>query len=451
MKKIFLIAILLNFIAFTKAQERQISFFVETETYTIDKKTATKSNLFAEYEGFEEAKLFTKSENEFVLEISYLQSGQVLRERIDMNLTEKEELITQLLAKIRSSESNFLLDQSGRSALLLGTTAVGLSYYSTAAIQILDMTNTDSFKAPLATFMLTSGLSFLIPSMITKDKPVSRAQASMSFYGQTRGIYHGYALGYFLLGDELENRLIFTLGMGTSISEGVVLYKLAKKWNFERGDASMFQLGGDFGGAFGLLASDVLGFYSDIEIQNVIATSLITSGLGMYAGKKFADTKQYTLGDAIVVRSGLYLGVLSTLTAVSYFEDFDFQAYTVGAMIGMSWGTYWGLRQVKGFDFSIGQGIMTALAGTAGGLLGLGAGALLSTEENISGRFLLTTTTLGAFAGQQLMLRSIKKRNFSTALDNLNINFSLNPMAFVPENKSFMQYKQPLATLKIQF
>ncbi len=479
MRKI-LIVIILGLLAVTvMAQEKQVPFFPESKTYTITKKVAKKSGLFSEYKQFEEAKLFVLPDSSFILEILYNEGGFILKDRDLMSKSEKAAFIKQLKEKGSANNATLEIDQSGRSALLLGNTLMGLSYYGPTMIGMLDL---NDYKLNIATYMLTAGLGYIIPYTTTKKTPVTRAQASMMFHGQTRGILHGMATAFIIdsdyyndnhehynddgldyygsnyEGQKNDRRIRYAFGTLFSVGEGIAGFHLAKKWDFGRGEASIFQLGGDVGASYGLLASDVLGLYEDgtpQTVQTAFGVSLLSSAAGYYFGKKFADKHEYTLGDAIALRTTIFTGALVSITLVDYFSD-EYESskpYTVGTILGSAIGGYLGMRHLRNKDLSTGQGILIGLGTTAGCLIGLGFGALIMPENADGPDILLTGASLGAIGGYLLSSNAIMKKLAFNQNENFDINFAFNPAALLIKNTNNLRpdYIPSVAAVRITF
>lgn len=445
MKKSLLTIISFFLILAVTAQEKQIPFFSQSKTYTIDKKMAKKAGLFSEYTDFEDAKLFLLADSSYVLEISYTENKQTLRKKVSLTEIEKNKLIQDLQTKLRVNNSALEINQKGRTRLLIGSTAVGFTGYGPSFTSFVN-SGSGNYKASIAAYMLASGLSFILPYSVTKNMEVTEGQASLTFYGQTRGFYHGIATSIIINKEPREVKFPAFMGTLFSVGEGIAGFKLAKKWNFDRGDASIFQLGGDIGGVFGLLVSDMLGLYGTSNntstapnIQGIFATSLLSTGAGFVLGKKIADTHQFTLGDAITLRSTILLGTLFANTSTIYFRDMikTSKPYTLGTIAGAGLGAAIGIKLLKGKDFSTNQGVMIALGEIAGGLVGLGTGLLLLPANSDGVSLIMTTTTLGATAGFAIMYKNFSKKIGINSPTNTAMNFSINPAGLM----NFTTYK----------
>lgn len=436
------------------SQERQIAFFPESKVFTIDKKLASKSNLFANYIGFENAMLFEITPLTFVLEISYKINGSLFKKRLMMNVEEKNNFINDLSVQLKTSNKSFDINQSGRSAFLIGSTVTSLGYYSHAVPTMLDIEPGKSF---IAMYMLTAGAGFVLPYVLTKDIEITRPQASMSFYGQSRGIGHGLMLTY-IIDTEADIRAAEAVSTLFSVGEGLAGFHLAKKWDYSRGDASIFQLGGDIGVGYGFLFADVFGFYDYNENFNgrrILTSGLVGNAIGLVGGKYLADTRNYTLGDAIVLRENIGLGILVSNSIVDYFvsdDNDEITPYTVATIAGTAAGGALGMYLLQGKDFSVNQGIMIGLGEIAGGLIGLGTGYLIADEDNMA-PYLLTFSSIGAAAGYALLFNNYAKKIELNETQNLSLNLSINPAGFMgfTDYKFRNGYIPNLAGIHIQF
>ena len=458
-----------------QAQEKQVPFFPEQEIMSIDRSYAKKMSFFTEYEDFVEARLFLTPENTYALEIFYEQNDSLYKNRQILTLQEKnrylDELLRQYAATLNENTGSTqaegdsippdirVLNQSGRTAMLVMNTIAGLGYYGYA----LPLTfQVEDEKAFVGLYMLAAGASFYVPYRITQRKDVSLAQASLNFYGISRGVMHGFFLGEllssypsiedFYTGDpyaqedvwndpefiqaqkdleKAEDRrmsTMFGMGMAGSIAGGIAGYQLADRWEYDGGSTSIFQMWGDVGTISGLLLSDVFDFYDNPELNAAFGTVMATSFLGMTGGKFAGDTRNYTLGDAIVYRSSILMGTLPLITLVDYFNPEDETAYTVAGLAGMAAGGVLGWRATLDKDFDTNDGVFIALGELAGGLLGLGIGYLVAPDAE--SEVLLTTATLGALGGYGLMYKSLSKNAIKLG-SQVDLDLHLNPMGLL--------------------
>ncbi len=470
---IFVFAILVVFPM--HAQEKQVPFFPEQEITTIDRSYAKKMSFFTDYDEFVEARLFQTPDGNYAMEIFYEQNDLLFKDRLVMTPEEKEMYLEEMVQQYAEQVSErtgtasgkdstpseiTVLNQKGRSTMLVMNTIGGLGYYGYALPLTLQL---EDEKAFVGFYMLASGASFYIPYRITQNQDVTLAQASLNFYGISRGVMHGMFLGeliskeprwddYFSPGmteferieaekdyrdaNERRSSALFGMGMVGSITGGIAGFKLADRWGYDGGSTSIFQMWGDLGTISGLLMADVFDFYDRPEWDAAFGTTILTSFLGMAGGKFFGDTRDYTLGDAIVYRSTVAMATLPLITIVDYFNPDDQTAYTAAGLAGIAAGGYLGWRATRDLDFETSDGVFVALGELAGGLLGLGLGYLIAPD--FESEILLTSATLGAVGGYGLMYSAMKKNAIRLRSD-LDIDFRLNPMGLLMNqvNNSF--------------
>jgi hypothetical protein len=457
-----------------KAQEKQVPIFPEQEIMTINRSYAKKMSFFTGYNNFVEAKLFLTPENSYALEIFYEVNDSLFKDRKLLTSAEKDEYLENLLQQYaeqfdETTESGTtagdgttaagiqLLNQKGRPAMLVMNTIGGLGYYGYALPLALRV---EDEKAVVGLYMLASGASFYLPYRITQRKDVTMAQASLNFYGISRGVMHGMFLGElfskdpffddyydpysqgeswneqeykqaeeeFRAAQDRRQTVLFGMGMVGSITGGVAGFNLAKHWEYDIGSTSIFQMWGDLGTISGLLFADVFDFYSRRELNAAFGTTIATSFMGMTGGKFFGDTRNYTLGDAIVFRSTVALSALPLITLVDYFNPEDETAYTVAGLASIAAGGYLGWKATLNRDFTTSDGVFVALGELAGGLLGLGIGYLVAPD--FESEILLTSATLGALGGYGLMYSGLKK-NALLLNNRMNLDMHLNPMGLL--------------------
>ncbi len=85
---VFIIFILLFIITSAYAQEIQVPMDEKGKIQHIDRKLGKKLDLFTNYNGFSEARLYKSSEEQFVLEVLYKPGENVMRDRVPMSLEE---------------------------------------------------------------------------------------------------------------------------------------------------------------------------------------------------------------------------------------------------------------------------------------------------------------------------------------------------------------------------
>ena len=213
------------------AAERQVTFDRAGRITRIDEALARRLGMFVErYEGFREARLFmvtgaagdstsdSTATNGFVLEITMLRGGQLLRERESYTADQVSALradVESRLAAAAPERDKF--DQEGRPRMLLGSATLGLGFYGWAVPYVFEVQDgSQAFGA----YLLTAGASFFLPMMLTADAPVTVSDANLYWYGSTRGIVHGLLLNDAVQGDGNQGSSAVATAMIASLAEG---------------------------------------------------------------------------------------------------------------------------------------------------------------------------------------------------------------------------------------
>jgi hypothetical protein len=385
--------LLLLFAAPLAAQEVQVPFDDAGRVETIDTRLARRLGLFVdEYPGFREARLFRTADSTFVLEVTAEREGRTVRERVPLSAAEADALRRQVMARLAQQAPAAALDQDGRPLLIAGTTLLGLGFYGWAVPVALDV---DDGRGAVAAYMLTAGSSFLVPWLLTKDQPVSYSMAQLSLYGGTRGIMHG-ALLYGLVngGADTDERGAIATAMLTSVAESFAGYHWARSSAMAPGTAHTIGNGGDLGMAWGGLVADLV----DTNTRGGSALALVGAGAGLYAGQRLAAKRDYSWGDAEVMRTSALVGVLDAVAVASLFDTDDSATYSAAALIGSAAGAYLGDRLVRDTDFRVGESLLLDFGTFAGAALGLG-GAYLASSDDSDERLYLMAAGAGASIG----------------------------------------------------
>jgi len=442
---------LLSITSLTTAQETQIPIDSQGKIEFIDAKLEQKLGLFAEYENFREARLFQISEADYVLEIVYQPQDKVLKKRISLSAAEMKNLQSRVSEQINQKTPEVTLDQEGRAKLLVGTTSLALGFYGWAlpvAIKI------DDGKVALALYMLTSGAGFFIPFSMTRDLQVTDAAATLSLYGGSRGILHGFALAG-IISEEPSMEGLFAAAIVAGIGEAIYGFRYADQRKLSAGTAEMIGLGGDFGVGLAVGVSHLADFFEHEDGRAIFGSILVGSGIGLTTGKWLAQQQSYTRGDAYVLGTTGLLGAYVPLAIVDMFNPDQEKAYSAAAMAGAICGIGLGQHLIRGKDFTTAQSNYIQLSTVAGGLLGAGLAYLLSSDDDddVNSTLYLTSSSAGAIAGYWLMYRSLAKS--ATITENSSSwKINLHPEALVVMvngKNSNSHFVAPLITAWYQF
>ena len=478
-----------------RAQEIQVPADEAGRIQVITDELARRVGLFGEVEGFREARLFQLADGSFVLEITSDLGGGLRRERRPLSAAQAAEFRRDLTARISARAPTAVLDQGGRTKLLVGSTLLGLGFYGWATEEAFDPTDD---QTAVALYMLTAASAFFVPFLATRSVTVSDAAASMTLWGATRGAVHGY-LGSFL-GDAEKDKTRFawtvTLGATEAIAGGLIGHALG----MTPGEAEMTGAGGDIGLGVGFAVANLLKLddrYRDVTVVNPgfpsftyqvndrtlqSAAMLTTSGLGLASGYLLARTGEWTRGDAWVFRNVGLLGGLAGLavgdiiqqpklvtfeypdgSTSSEYQDGYTSTHSAAGLIGTAAGVVLGRTLVSGRNFSTGQGTLLSLSPLAGGLLGLGIAYLAAPDEtyfydptqpyrdpNDHSELYLTASAVGAGLGFAALYPAMAKQAKGATLGS-NLQFSVNPLAAAQVLRRDSRSGVPLASITYRF
>lgn len=427
-----IIILLLVFVCFKlTAQERQIPFDLNEKINIIDAALEKKLALFSDYPGFIEARLYQNSDSVFTLEISHMTEKSTLRIRKILTCDEAFAFRTLVSEKIRKDAPHSLLDQSGRTSLLVSTTLIGTYLYG-SSVSTLIAGNTYDFNPGI--YLLTAGSSFLIPYFITKNKEVTKAEAYTSFYGMSRGYFHGLLLPL-LFSSDPDEKSVFGLGTAVSITEGILGYKWAKKYDFSEGRSLAIGTFGDFGMAIGLGAGHLLGLYEGKSTTNFVALSILAgAGGGIYTGYRMSAKENYTTGDVVALQVAGSLGayIPASLMYIAGIEEP--KLYTLASLFGALSGLYLGDALAQKQEFSTRQGTLIGLSQFSGMLIGMGLGYLIDSSEktafNRDAKTMALLTGVGSAVGYWLAVKNYSK-DINKEDKNLSMKFSINPLGLL--------------------
>src|SRR3954463_296826 len=162
--------------------------------------------------------------------------------------------------------------------------------------------------------MMTAAASFVVPYMLTSDRPVSDAQVNLGFYGASRGIWHGVLAGSLIAGDltpDHRSRAWAASMVTGSLTELLLGYHLAPVLTPTAGQAHTVAALGDFGLMLGFGTGYLLRFdqrdTADQQARAMAAAGLIGSVVGLGAGYTLSRLRDNSWGDAEVLRTSWIL------------------------------------------------------------------------------------------------------------------------------------------------
>ncbi|MBI4499600.1 MAG: hypothetical protein HY700_00410 [Gemmatimonadetes bacterium] len=466
-----MLAALVLFAGELRAQEVQVPLDEAGRIQVVTAELARRLGLFGDVDGFREARLFQLPTGDFVLEITATPRGALQRERRPLTTSEAAAFRHDLTERVTARAPSAVLDQGGRTKLLVGATILGLGYYAPATMVALDP---DDSQSAVAIYMLTAAGSFIVPFLATKNRALPDAVATMALWGAMRGPIHGLLVSELGDTDSDETKLAWTVLVGAT--EAVVAGVAAQSLAMTPGRAELTGAGGDIGLGSGWSIGYLLGLNDRQRTVTVSqpggnftyrtddrtlhsAVTLTGVGIGLAGGYLMDRSEEWTRGDATVLRNVTLLGSLAGVAlgdivhqprlvtetypggSVTYYEDEFSRIHAAGALAGTAAGVAVGRVLVKGRNFTTGQGTLLTLAPLAGGLLGLGLAYLATPERtynyvpggpyrdpNDHSELYLVASALGAGVGFAALYPAMARQaRGSTALGNLE--FSVNPLA----------------------
>lgn len=434
---------------------------------------ARRLGLFGDVRGFSGALLFQLSDSSFVLEVTSVADGRLRRERRPLTPAAAALFREDIAARVASRAPSAVLDQGGRTKLLVGSTILGLGYYGWATANAFDP---DDTQGAVAIYMVTAAGSFIVPYFFTRSRTVPDAVATLSLWGAMRGPLHGWITAD--LGTAPSDKTRFgwsvSLGAAEAIAGGLTAHAL----RLTTGHAEIIGATGDIALGAGFALADILklderfdsvtvsdpfsGTFSypvkDRTLQSAVL--LAASGLGLAGGYLLGTNGTWSRGDAWIFRNLAAIGGLGgvavadviqqprTLTETppggspySYVDDGFSTVHSAGGLVGTAAGMVLGRALLRGRNFTTGQGTFLTLAPLAGGLLGLGIAYLATPEKaydydpsvpyrdpNDHSELYLGMSALGAAAGFAAMYPAMAKQAREQELGS-RLGISLNPVA----------------------
>jgi hypothetical protein len=401
-----------------RAQETETTFDTEGKLATLTPEMESEAQLFPDAVGFKEARLFSLPDSSYTLEITSEHDGKTVHTRKSLTRNQRDSLSARLLNKLVVTHPSLLLDQTGRADFLVGMGVLSLGVYGPS---IAAMTSSRDGGTAVGIWLLSAGGGYLIPSSMTSNATVTRAQASL---GIAAGV-EGYMAGL-VLSDLAHSTTEGFAGISTVISIGdlAAMYSIAGSTQMSEGKAVL--MGG--AGLDGMLDGYAIGGLIDnsSELSGAKEGGIILGHVvGYIAGNAIANRANYTSGDASGINLLANLGYLTGLVNVGLANtDIDIlrnQPAFVSALVGNVAGYYIGSNLLRNYSLTNAEGTYLGLGVAGGALIGFGIGFLADskTETPVVTSLLATVGAIGGFAG---VLLSIQKSPVSSDHSELKVN-----------------------------
>ena len=377
----------------TVVTETQVPLDRSGRVMRMDEALARALGMLDRYPGFQEARLFQRSDSTFVFEVSTIDRGGLARQRVPLSPSEADSLRGRVEQAIRSGRSGERLNQSGRPLFVTMTTVMGLGFYGWAVPVLAEVEGGETFSG---VYLLTAGAATVLPLMVLHDRSISDADAILWTYGVTRGTVHG-SMAAFLGAEDPEGKVQLAYAMGFSLAEGIAGFAWASHSHMRAGTAGTYVTGGDVGMLYGLGFAEL----GDVTNSSRATSMLLGSGIGLAAAGLLDRHRDYSYGDGAVMRMAGWLGGYAAVAAASLSsQDPSSDTYISCAMLGGLVGLASGDLLVRHAEFTFGQSIVIDATTIGGGLMGLGVGLVSngsgSTNEDA---VLLAASSIGSLLG----------------------------------------------------
>ena len=383
MKKTIII-ILLWFPASIFAQNQQsLAFDSKGTIFEITPELRGEFGLFPNIMGFQSAKLFKGSNDNFEL-IFETQNGELfrrlkpadlqeMRNKVDQGLDDRIPLMAKdtLPTKPGGLQATYL-DQSGKADFLAGTITAGIILVAPAILNNLGDISTKEF---IGAAFLTAGVGFLLPRILLKDKPISEAQGYANKRIPLIALGQGIGIGLMVNNGKLTDEFIYgSVLAGAGMYFG---YKYVEKQQLTLGPITLtYNLAGIYGPLVGVIAPTLSGARNTFPY----GAGIVLGGIGGFFGAKFLyERSNYTQGDAELMTIVTPLTIITTIGAVVVNPNYDVLENQLAIKLGVA-STLVGVlisdKLIQKHDLDMRDIKFISLGTLAGGLTGLGVSFL---------------------------------------------------------------------------
>jgi hypothetical protein len=384
-------------------QERQIAFTIEETLFVITAELETQLNLFPEYPGLVEARLFQKvvepekarsaqaQDSLFVLEVVQSLFGRSERTRVPLTAAQMQDLrarVSAALATMPTQDPELSLSDWEKTFTALNTGFIGLAYGLFA-----DASNMSALRpvpAPsVGAATLLTPLAFAGGTIWATSQPwFSLASLPMLNNGVLMGFLHGASIAVMLAQPQNGASAMYTTvlsGIGGSVAESAFGMIAANNAGLNFGETTLLTACGASGFGVGVLSSALAGAFSGSfdYIRLGFGASLAASAGGYLLGNSLRYGQHIANGDGLVMTAPaqiaalLPFSVLLTNARNSTSEDLRTTGWlTLATHVG---GYALGSALISNKDFSLGQGRAINQLMGLGALPGL---ALLVASQN---------------------------------------------------------------------
>jgi hypothetical protein len=379
--------------------------------------------------GFREARLYLTDSGTHVLSVQRI-DGSFARYALSPEATTaiRRAITDGVLAQGRGGErfvgtgTGLDVSQPAGNTFVRNQTVLGLLAYGPATSALLSSTNG---AVAGGGYLLAAGTSFFVAANLGKHRTITRAQASRTAHGGTRGALTGLGLAALIDTDGAPAR--GALVLGSAVGGSMAGFHHARGLSDgEAASAGLFaDLGavatGGIGGAAGAFRGRTIVQYrdplrpefgtftrTDNTLRNAgkatIAAAIGANIVGYTLGPRYAQRAGYnvTAGDVTMVFTSALLGAaaLGSLPSEKSNSPAVFGAATVG-LLGGAWLADRGF--VRGADRTSADGTLAQLGAAAGALMGAGVATLGSANGQVTFGLASAGGLIGLLAADQII------------------------------------------------
>ncbi len=362
------------------AQEVQVPFDSAGTIQVINQDLEKKLDLFPSYANFLEARLYREPDTSYIIEITSFENGQLVKDRLPKSASAVRSLREDVDARLGPQASTVKLNQVSRSKFVLWETLFSIFGYGPAIISSVAWNNG---AIGSGVELIIGGSGYLLSSLLTENAAMTDGDASLALGGAFLGAAHGALLDDFLSkGNPGREMGAFTSLI--SVTETGIGYAIASKNNMTEGTADVIR----YGGLFGIWDGAGLALIINNSPSPSLWTglSLAGSAAGLAAGAIMANEDPYSRGNASAVLSGGVFGPVIPLviygSTISYNTS---KAPTTGLALAGVAGNIGGVALASSLmhnrNLSTAEGTAVILGTSAGFLIGLGVGIILTSNS----------------------------------------------------------------------
>lgn len=435
----------------------QVAFDVHGRFFTLDSAMQAKTKTFQTVLNLYEARLFLLPDSSYMVYLTVKKENRLVTEQKPLTASDVHEIRTAVQRELDAEPALLPVvtqvgpDQSGRTALLVGSTVWSLFYYGTATNFALNYSDAEPLSFNAFTYLFAGGIGFLVPAILTANAPVSQGAASLALGGMFQGTLHGWGLALLIQGNGVNNpRFGFGLSVLTGVGETVAGYLMGTKYNISEGDAGVINTTSFYGMLSGALLSALIvkEFDTDGEARLAGGLGLLGGGAGLLLGNSIRGTQNFTSSDAsIYATSGLFgLALPYVILSAINPNELDIRTVTGIGIAGVAAGLFAGLELVRGKDYGGSAGTTTILSAIAGGLVGIGTADLLKLGASTTP----LVTYLCAASGFAISLATISAGREATT-SRSGLLFDVNPLAPLLASTFRGNYSVPFVSARWKF